>query len=77
MIVDGKDYLACDHCGLRFLHPDYRPNSTAEKTHYDHHNNDIGDAGYRQFLMAVAGPLMAALPKGSSVLDYGAGPGPM
>jgi SAM-dependent methyltransferase len=74
--VDDVTYLACDHCGLRFMHADHLPDPVAEKGHYDNHENDVRNEDYRQFLSRLAQPLMDALPDGASVLDFGAGPGP-
>ncbi len=76
MEVDGKAYLACDHCGLRMTHHDDLPLPIDEKTHYDQHDNRVDDIGYKQFLKRLADPLMAILPPASFLLDYGSGPGP-
>ena len=75
MVVDGKAYLACDHCGLRMMHHDNLPSSFDEKAHYDQHDNRVDDIGYQQFLSRLADPLMAILPPSSSLLDFGSGPG--
>ena len=76
LAVDGKAYLACDHCGLRMMHHDDLPSSIDEKNHYDQHENRVEDIGYQQFLSRLADPLMAILPPSSSLLDFGSGPGP-
>ena len=76
MVVDGKAYLACDHCGLRMMHDDDLPAPLEEKAHYDQHDNRVDDIGYQQFLSRLADPLMALLPPSSSLLDFGSGPGP-
>ena len=76
MVVDGKAYLACDHCGLRMMHDDDLPTPLEEKAHYDQHDNRVDDIGYQQFLSRLADPLMALLPPSSSLLDFGSGPGP-
>ena len=74
MVVDGRGYLACDHCGLRMMHHDDLPTPLDEKTHYDQHDNRVDDIGYQQFLSRLADPLMAILPPSSSLLDFGSGP---
>ena len=76
MEVDGRAYLACDHCGLRMMHDDDLPTPRDEKSHYDQHDNRLDDKGYQQFLSRLADPLKAILPPSSSLLDFGAGPGP-
>jgi hypothetical protein len=60
-----------------------RPSSTrrsgrrrAELAHYRRHQNDPADPGYRRFLARLADPLLAKLAPGSTILDYGCGPGP-
>ena len=74
MVVDGRAYLACDHCGLRMMHHYDLPTPLDEKTHYDQHDNRVDDIGYQQFLSRLADPLMAILPPSSSLLDFGSGP---
>ena len=76
MEVDGRAYLACDHCGLRMMHHDDLPTPRDEKSHYDQHDNRLDDKGYQQFLSRLADPLKAILPPSSSLLDFGSGPGP-
>jgi len=76
MTVDGVDYLACDHCGLRFMDAAYLPSPADEKSHYDQHENEVDDPRYRRFLSRLSEPLMQVLPQGSTVLDFGSGPGP-
>lgn len=76
MEVEGKAYLACDHCGLRMMHHDDLPTPLDEKTHYDQHDNRVDDIGYQQFLSRLADPLLAIVPPSSSLLDFGSGPGP-
>ena len=76
MTIDGMDYHACDHCGLRFMDARHLPSPDEEKAHYDHHENHVDDPNYRRFLSRLSEPLLKVLPQGSSVLDFGAGPGP-
>lgn len=74
--MDGKDYFRCARCEARFLSPDQRPATGAEKAQYLLHENDINDPAYRRFLSRLADPLLARLSPASSGLDYGCGPGP-
>jgi 2-polyprenyl-3-methyl-5-hydroxy-6-metoxy-1,4-benzoquinol methylase len=48
----------------------------AELAQYNFHQNDIEDAGYRQFLSRLMLPLAARLAPGVNGLDFGCGPGP-
>ena len=74
--VDETAYLACDHCGLRMMAAENLPSPTQEKAHYDWHQNDVDDQGYQQFLSRLSAPLLTRLRPASSLLDFGAGPGP-
>jgi len=74
--VDDRRYRRCDDCGARFLEPARFPSAAVERAHYLTHRNDPGDPGYRKFLAKLASPLLERLPRGSSGLDYGCGPGP-
>ncbi|MCS3902443.1 2-polyprenyl-3-methyl-5-hydroxy-6-metoxy-1,4-benzoquinol methylase [Methylohalomonas lacus] len=69
-------YYQCNVCWLIHLDPSQRPDPTAEKAHYDTHDNDPADPGYRKFLYRLVEPLVPKLRPGATGLDYGAGPGP-
>lgn len=71
-----RAYLHCPRCDLVFADPDSRLDAAAEKAHYDLHENDPADAGYRRFLSRLAEPLLTRLETGTHGLDYGSGPGP-
>ena len=73
---DNKRYWKCAVCQLRFLDPRSLPTSQTEYNHYLHHENEIADPRYRQFLQKLAGPLLAKLAPGSNGLDFGCGQGP-
>lgn len=73
---DGCDYFRCPCCELTFLHPQQLPAPDAERAHYDLHENDPDDPGYRSFLDRLAAPLCERLNRGSEGLDFGCGPGP-
>lgn len=74
--VDGIAYFSCPSCGLRFMDAAHLPTPDREKNHYNSHENHIDDDGYRAFLSRLADPLMAMLSRPSTILDFGAGPGP-
>jgi SAM-dependent methyltransferase len=76
LAAGGRTYWRCARCEARFLDPRDRPSPAEEHAHYLLHENDPADPRYRRFLARLADPLVARLPRGSSGLDYGCGPGP-
>lgn len=74
--IDGRSYRRCPRCELTFLEPVQHPGHQQERAEYLLHENDPEDAGYRRFLSRAADPLTERLPPGSTVLDFGCGPGP-
>ena len=74
--VEGRDYWRCCNCEATFLEPAQLPTQREEHAQYRLHNNNVEDAGYRQFLSRLAQPLLERLPAKSEGLDYGCGPGP-
>lgn len=58
------------------MNPGARLAPDAERAHYDFHENDPADEGYRAFLSRLATPLVRKLAPGAEGLDYGSGPGP-
>ena len=71
-----REYSSCGVCGLVHVHPQYRLTRAHELAHYQLHENDPEDAGYRRFLSRVSEPVLARVPTGALGLDYGSGPGP-
>ncbi|GAA5648087.1 MULTISPECIES: class I SAM-dependent methyltransferase [Vibrio] len=71
-----RAYLQCQRCALVFVDPSQRLDAKAEKAHYDLHENDPSDQGYRHFLSRIAQPLQERLAPQSHGLDFGCGPGP-
>lgn len=59
-----------------FVPPTHHLSPKKEKTHYDLHENNPEDPGYRTFLNQLAQPLTERLKPNSSGLDFGSGPGP-
>lgn len=72
----GKIFFLCNCCKLIFVEQDSLPNPEMEKDRYLSHNNDIDDPEYQAFLSKLWNPMEKRLSRGSSGLDYGAGPGP-
>jgi 2-polyprenyl-3-methyl-5-hydroxy-6-metoxy-1,4-benzoquinol methylase len=71
-----REYLQCTQCELVFVNPEQRLDSEAEKAHYDLHDNNPNDEGYRRFLSRVADPILERIEPASYGLDFGCGPGP-
>ncbi len=71
-----RQYLECANCALVFVNPDQRLDAKAEKAHYDLHENDPSDEGYRRFLSRMADPICQRVAPNSQGLDFGCGPGP-
>lgn len=72
----NRSYYQCSCCDLVFVPQEQRLDSKSEKVHYDHHENDPDDQGYRQFLSRLATPLLERLSADCKGLDFGCGPGP-
>jgi SAM-dependent methyltransferase len=72
-----REYIRCQTCYLVFVPPSYHLSSVKEQAIYLQHENDLEDAGYRQFLSRFAEPLMSILPENAKGLDFGCGPGPL
>ena len=73
---EGRHYLQCGACQLVFVPKEFHLTQEAEKTHYDSHENNPNDLGYRTFLSKIFIPLNELLKEKSSGLDFGSGPGP-
>ncbi|MDA9557905.1 class I SAM-dependent methyltransferase [Vibrio sp.] len=71
-----REYFQCLQCDLVFVNPEQRLEKQAEKAHYDLHDNNPEDIGYRQFLSRIADPIVSRVVPNSSGLDFGCGPGP-
>jgi SAM-dependent methyltransferase len=73
-----REYRQCQQCQLVYVPSAQLLSPAQEQQHYQLHNNDLDDPGYRQFLQRLASPLLAALPPGQlQGLDFGCGPGPL
>ncbi len=74
--VTTRAYHRCLICEATFLDPVHFLSPDDERAHYDCHENEIDDPGYRAFLSKLADPLLERLPESATGLDYGCGPGP-
>lgn len=74
--ADGRDFLFCTSCELRFVPATQHLSLAEERSRYDLHENDPEDPAYREFLAPTLNCLTPRLPSGSRGLDFGAGPGP-
>lgn len=72
-----RDYYECSSCRLIHVPHVYFASQSQQKQRYDLHRNSIDDAGYVSHLMRIVTPLVSALAKGTSGLDYGSGPNPV
>ena len=72
-----RDYYRCHNCQLVFVPTNQHLSNNAEKAIYDYHQNQIDDAGYRQFLSRLVIPMLDRLTVPANGLDYGCGPGPL
>ena len=67
-------FYRCRHCNLITKDPAVRSTSDQQRRHYQKHNNDLSDMGYREHLMRVIRPLRSLLGENANGLDYGCGP---
>ena len=74
--IGAQRYFRCERCAATLLDPACFLAPADERAHYDTHENDPADPGYRTFLSRLADPLLARLAPGQTGLDYGCGPGP-
>lgn len=71
-----RSYLQCARCELVFVPKAQRLDAVSEKAHYDQHDNNPNDPGYRLFLSRLASPLIERIRSDAQGLDFGCGPGP-
>ena len=71
-----RRYLRCGECQLTFVPSAQHLCPVEEKRHYDRHENNPADQGYRRFLSRLFDPLVDRLEPGARGLDFGSGPGP-
>lgn len=75
--VGVNRYWLCKNCGCYFLEKEFHPAAAQEFNHYEKHNNDPNDEGYRRYVKPVYDAVRESMNPGLEGLDYGAGPGPV
>jgi len=71
-----RDYFKCNQCHLVFVPAAQFLTLADEKARYDLHQNTPDDPDYCRFLGRLVDPMATLLPRNSSGLDFGCGPGP-
>ncbi len=73
-----RRYYRCRQCYLIYVDEADRFDAEAEKAHYDCHENNLDDEGYKTFLSRFSEPLLQRVGKTPQQgLDFGCGPGPL
>ncbi len=73
-----RRYYRCQQCHLVYVDESDRLDAENEKAHYDLHENNLDDEGYRTFLSRFAEPLLSRVGETPQQgLDFGCGPGPL
>ena len=75
--IEKKVYHHCRQCDLHFLSPEFRLSETEEKARYLHHENDVSDKNYQEFVKPLVNSIQQKMSPESYGLDYGCGPGPV
>lgn len=70
-------YYHCKTCDAVFEDENYRPDSSAEKSRYEIHENDVEDKNYQKFVSPITSSILRDFTKYSKGLDFGAGTGPV
>lgn len=70
-------YFRCSNCNGIFVAKAYLPDSVAEKKRYNNHQNNVNDAGYRNFVSPIFNGVIKNYKPEHKGLDFGAGPGPV
>ncbi len=70
-----RAFFKCSLCLSVFTHPDSFITPAEEQAHYECHNNDPDDTGYRNFLSPVTNRLLAGFAPKHKGLDFGSGTG--
>ncbi len=73
---EARSYWQCHNCFLVHVPSDSFLSKADELAVYHHHQNDVADQRYRDFLNRLRKPLSRMLTANSLGLDFGCGPGP-
>lgn len=71
------DYYVCSTCNAYVKCADLYFNEAKEKNHYEQHNNDVNDSGYKNFTAPVTNTVLENCTTEMLGLDYGCGKGPV
>ena len=74
LVGEGLRFFRCKECALVVKDPAVRATPQQERAHYEKHNNDLADSGYREHLLRLISPMLPFLVAGAEGLDYGCGP---
>lgn len=74
--VNSRYYWTCNICKARILSPQHWLSLKDEFSHYQTHQNNSSDIGYRQYVSKLADSLIKKLKPRGKGLDYGSGPDP-
>jgi hypothetical protein len=67
-------FWKCSHCGLIFKDPSSRLSLEAESSRYRHHQNDVLDPNYQNFLLPVVQEVLKNHQPSEMGIDFGCGP---
>lgn len=73
--ADNREFWRCPHCNLVYVSSAFCLSRASERAHYENHQNDELDSGYRRHLEKLALPLVDRLSPGERGLDFGSGAG--
>ncbi|MBX2993724.1 MAG: class I SAM-dependent methyltransferase [Bdellovibrionaceae bacterium] len=68
--------MQCPGCDLYFVPSQDQLTPENERARYETHRNDLGQRGFRDFLMKTVELMKTHVPAPAAVLDYGSGPEP-
>ena len=71
------DYYICPNCHAYVKCNDLYFDEAKEKNHYEQHNNDVNDVGYKNFTAPVTNTILEYCSTEMLGLDYGCGKGPV
>ena len=72
-----NDYYICPNCNAYLKCDDLYFDEVQEKNHYEQHNNDVNDVGYKNFTAPVTNTVLKYCSTEMVGLDYGCGKGPV
>jgi len=76
-VKTSKSYFKCSNCLSIFLSQKDFVSADEERARYEEHNNDVSDAGYRNFVKPLTEMITGNFTQNEKGLDFGCGPGPV